>query len=154
MSPSSLLRAALALALLAAAGAPSASAQTSSAQTPSANTRTAVAGGDSSGGGGLAPNPQTGEQVYRVVCQACHMADAKGGTGAATIPALANNPRLATSAYPVVMILNGRGAMPWFRDQLTPAQIAEVTTYVRTHFGNAYPKPVTEAEVKQLAGTP
>ncbi|MDB5445373.1 MAG: cytochrome c class, partial [Phenylobacterium sp.] len=97
MSPSSIFRAGLALAILAAglpAGAPTASAQTSSAQTSSANTRTAVAGGDTSGGGGLAPNPVTGEQVYRVVCQACHMADAKGATGAATIPALAANPRL------------------------------------------------------------
>ena len=49
-----------------------------------------------SGGGDIAgsatvktPAPVTGEQVYVQVCQACHMADAKGGSGAATIPALA-----------------------------------------------------------------
>ena len=27
------------------------------------------------------PPPVTGEQVYVQVCQACHMADAKGGSG-------------------------------------------------------------------------
>jgi mono/diheme cytochrome c family protein len=43
--------------------------------------------------------------------------------------------------------------MPWFDDMLTPAQIANVVVYVRTNFGNNYPKPVTEADVKKLAGT-
>jgi mono/diheme cytochrome c family protein len=98
------------------------------------------------------PPPVTGVQVYSQVCQACHMADGKGGTGAATIPALAGNPRLSVAAYPITMVLKGRGAMPWFDDMLTPAQIAAVVGYVRTHFGNAYAKPVTEADVAKLAG--
>ena len=107
---------------------------------------------DSPGGGGTkVPVPVTGEQVYRQVCQACHMADAKGGTGAGTIPALAGNPKLSVPAYPITIVLKGKGAMPWFGDLLSPAQIAEVVGYVRTHFGNAYDKPVTEAEVKALA---
>jgi mono/diheme cytochrome c family protein len=98
------------------------------------------------------PPPVTGEQVYRQVCQACHMADGRGGTGAATIPALANNPRLGPAIYPITMVLKGRGAMPWFDDLLTPAQVANVVGYVRTHFGNNYPAPVTEAEVARVAG--
>jgi mono/diheme cytochrome c family protein len=97
------------------------------------------------------PLPVTGEQVFQQVCQACHMADAKGGTGAATVPALAGNPRLALAAYPITMVLYGRGAMPWFNQLLTPAQIANVVGYVRTHFGNDYPEPVTEADVKLIA---
>lgn len=96
--------------------------------------------------------PHTGEEIYHQVCQACHMADAKGGTGAATIPALAGNPRLAAAAYPVMLITHGRGAMPSFTDMLSPAEIAEVATYVRTHFGNSYPEPVTVEEVKALMG--
>lgn len=104
--------------------------------------------GDSAGSTPVLKPPQTGEEVYRQVCQACHMADAKGGTGAATIPALAGNPRLAASAYPVMLITHGRGAMPSLTDTLTPAQVAEVATYVRTHFGNSYAKPVTVEEVK------
>ena len=76
------------------------------------------------------------------------MADGKGGSGAATIPALANNPRLAAPAYPILLVVRGRGAMPGLTDLLGPAQIAGVATYVRTHFGNSYPAPVTVAEVK------
>jgi mono/diheme cytochrome c family protein len=98
------------------------------------------------------PVPVTGEEVYTQVCQACHMADAKGGTGAATIPALAKNPRLADAGYPIGMVLQGRGAMPSLTDLLSPSQIAAVVTYVRTHFGNNYRKPVTEADVKTMMG--
>ena len=94
--------------------------------------------------------PVTGEQVYVQVCQACHMADAKGGVGAGTIPALASNPKLAAAGYPITMIVKGRGAMPALTDLLGPEQIAAVVTYVRTHFGNNYQKPVTEADVKLM----
>jgi mono/diheme cytochrome c family protein len=106
--------------------------------------------GDSPGGYARIPAPVTGQQVYQQVCQACHMANAMGGTGAATIPALAGNPRLSASAYPISMVVHGRGAMPYFTDVLSPAQVAAVVTYVRTNFGNHYDKPVTEAEVKAL----
>ena len=91
--------------------------------------------------------PVTGEEVYVQVCPACHMADAKGSSGAATIPALASNPRLATAGYPISLILKGRGAMPPMADMLAPAQIANVTFYIRTHFGNNYAAPVTAADV-------
>lgn len=111
-----------------------------------------------SGGGDIAGSattkvaaPVTGEEVYVQVCQACHMADAKGGSGAATIPALASNPRLATAGYPISLILRGRGAMPSLTDILVPAQIANVTGYIRTHFGNNYAAPVTVEDVARLA---
>jgi mono/diheme cytochrome c family protein len=107
---------------------------------------------DEPGGYTAQKTPVTGEEVYRQVCQSCHMANAMGGAGAATIPALAHNPRLATPDFVVITVLKGRGAMPWFDDLLDPAQIAAVATYVRTHFGNAYAAPVTVAEVKALAG--
>ena len=94
----------------------------------------------------------TGEQVFQQICSACHMADAKGATGAATIPALANNARLTDASYPITMVLYGRGAMPWFSEMLTPVQIADVVAYVRTHFGNNYAEPVTEADVTRIAG--
>jgi mono/diheme cytochrome c family protein len=113
------------------------------------------AAADEPGPGGFksAP-PVTGEQVYKTVCQACHMADAKGGTGAGTVPALANNPNLAVSAYPVMMIANGKGGMPWFRDMLKPEQVANVVNYVRTHFGNDYNDMVTAGEVVQMMPPP
>jgi len=111
----------------------------------------APSGGDTAGSAtSKAAPPTTGEQVYTQVCQACHMADAKGGSGAATIPALANNPRLATAGYPISLILKGRGAMPSLADILPPEQIANVTGYIRTHFGNNYPAAVTTEDVLRL----
>jgi mono/diheme cytochrome c family protein len=51
-----------------------------------------------------------GKQVYEEICQACHMADAKGGGGAgAVIPALAGNAKLADKDYPITLLLKGRG---------------------------------------------
>jgi mono/diheme cytochrome c family protein len=92
-----------------------------------------------------------GKDVYESICQACHMADAKGGGGAgAAIPALAGNANLANKDFIVEILLKGRGGMPWFNDLLTPQQIAAVATYVRGHF-NSYPDPVTEADVQRIA---
>jgi mono/diheme cytochrome c family protein len=110
---------------------------------------------DEPGPGGTKPLvPKTGEEVYRMVCQACHMADAKGAVGAGTFPALANNPRLGTAAYAIYIVEKGKGGMPYFSDSLTPAQVAQVLTYVRTHFGNNYPEPITAADVAPMAKPP
>ncbi|MFY8144200.1 MAG: c-type cytochrome, partial [Caulobacter sp.] len=91
---------------------------------------------DSAGGVVRVEKPVTGEQVYGAVCQACHMADAKGAVGAGTIPGLASNPKLAGAAYPIMVVARGQGAMPGFAGSLSNAQMAEAVTYVRTHFGN------------------
>ncbi len=105
---------------------------------------------DSAGGTTSVKVSDEGRLVYEQICQACHMADAKGGDGAgAAIPALANNPKLADKDYPVTLMLKGRGGMPWFTDMLTPEQMAAVATYVRSHFNN-YPDPVTVADVKRV----
>ena len=106
---------------------------------------------DEPGPGGTKPViPKNGEETYRMVCQACHMADAKGATGAGTFPALAANDKLGTAEYPIFMVVNGKGGMPFFYDTMTPQQIAEVVTYVRTHFGNAYKEKVGPADVAEI----
>lgn len=88
-----------------------------------------------------------GQAVYQQICQACHMADARGGGGAGLgMPALAENPRMADKAYVIQVLVKGQGGMPWFADLLTPQQIAAVLTYVRSNF-NSHPEPVTAAEV-------
>lgn len=94
----------------------------------------------------------TGQQVYAHICQACHMADGRGGVGAGTIPALASNPHLAVAAYPATVVMNGKGAMPWFNGVLSPAQIADVVNYVRAHFGNHYTDALTPQTVGSMAG--
>ncbi|WP_054107636.1 cytochrome c [Novosphingobium sp. AAP83] len=107
---------------------------------------------DGPGGGPTAVEVASeGREVYEQICQACHMADAKGGSGAgAAIPALAGNPRLADKDFGTTILLKGRGGMPWFSDILTPEQMAAVLTYVRSHF-NDYKDPVTVADIERLA---
>src|ERR1041384_7331499 len=89
-----------------------------------------------------------GEAVFRNVCAGCHMPDGKGAQGAARYPALAANPKLAAGAYAVVMVVQGRAAMPSFAQYLDDAQIAGVVNYVRTHFGNNYTDTVSTADVR------
>lgn len=89
---------------------------------------------------------QGGEAIYRSVCAACHMPDGRGASGAGTYPSLLDDPKLAAAGYPLGMVLNGRKAMPSFRDALTDEQVAAVVTYIRTHFGNRFADPLTAAD--------
>jgi mono/diheme cytochrome c family protein len=89
-----------------------------------------------------------GAKVYANICQACHMENAQGATGAATIPALAGNSRLDGHDYPILVVLYGHGAMPAFGNLLSDDQIAAVLNYVRQNFGNHFQNPVLPAEVK------
>ena len=103
----------------------------------------------------------SGEQVYRQVCQGCHMPDGRGAIGGASYPSFERAPAVASSRYMAVTILGGRRNMPAFSRArapqaffpptwLTDAEIASVINYIRTHFGNDYRNPITAAEVKAL----
>jgi mono/diheme cytochrome c family protein len=92
----------------------------------------------------------TGEGIYADLCQGCHMAGGMGATGAGAYPALAQNPKLASSDYLLAMVIRGRKAMPPLGDLLNDEQVAAVANFVRSHFGNAYPGDVT-AQVVQAA---
>ncbi len=91
---------------------------------------------------------QTGEEVFKGICQGCHMPNAKGAVGAGAYPALANNARLAAAIYPLTVVLNGQRAMPSFGEDLTDSQIANVINYVRTHLGNRYTDTISPSAVK------
>jgi mono/diheme cytochrome c family protein len=104
---------------------------------------------------GLFGNPShftepTGEAVYRGICAGCHMPAGQGAIGAAAYPALAQNPRLAVSAYPILRVLRGKGAMPGFAGTLSNQQIADIVAFIRQNFGNADPGPVTPEQVQSL----
>jgi mono/diheme cytochrome c family protein len=90
---------------------------------------------------------QTGEDLFKNICQGCHMPDAKGAIGAGAYPALAYNPRLAAAIYPITVVLHGQRAMPPFGETLSDEQIAAVLNYVRTNFGNRYKDLITPAAV-------
>lgn len=109
----------------------------------------------------------SGEQIYHHICQGCHMADARGASGAGTYPALAANAHLASARYAAAVVLNGRGDMPSFvprpelhgfeamvRVGLADAQIAAVVNYVRGHFGNHYDDVLTAGDVRALRVPP
>lgn len=93
---------------------------------------------------------QDGKALYQKICQGCHMADGQGARGAGMYPALASNPRLASSGYIVSNVLNGIRGMPGFGIFLTDEQVLAVSTYVRTNLGNKYADPITLEDVKKL----
>lgn len=91
---------------------------------------------------------QTGEELYKGICQGCHMPAAQGAVGAGAYPALAQDIRLAAVVYPLTVVLNGQRAMPPIGADLSDKQVANVINYIRTHFGNHYKDVVTPAAVK------
>jgi mono/diheme cytochrome c family protein len=91
-----------------------------------------------------------GGALYRAACQVCHMPDAQGGSGAASYPALAHDPRLAAGEFPIVRVLHGSKAMPAFAALMSDAQVAAVVGYVRTHFGNDYKDKKDKVTVDQV----
>lgn len=91
---------------------------------------------------------QDGEVIFRNVCAGCHMPDGGGAKGAGAYPSLVRNPKLEAAGYPVLLVVNGRKAMPAFGPAMTDAQIAAVVNYVRGNFGNAYTDKVSADDVK------
>jgi mono/diheme cytochrome c family protein len=91
-----------------------------------------------------------GKSLYDATCLACHMIDARGAMGAGAYPPLTGNPKLASKHFLAGVILIGYHGMPGFADKMTDEQVAEVTNYIRSHFGNAYTDPITPAQVAAL----
>jgi len=91
---------------------------------------------------------QDGEAIYRNVCAGCHMPDGRGAVGAGAYPALARNAKLEAAGYPVLLVVNGRKAMPDFGRALNDGQVAAVVNYIRSNFGNAYADRVSVDDVK------
>lgn len=109
----------------------------------------------------------TGEEIYRRICQGCHMPDGRGAQGAGTYPALAGNPKLASAHFTASTVYHGRHNMPHFGPQpelgefeafvtvhLDDEEIASVVNYVRSHFGNHYADELTAKDVAALHAEP
>jgi mono/diheme cytochrome c family protein len=105
----------------------------------------------------------TGEEIYRRICQGCHMPDGRGAQGAGTYPALAGNPKLASAHFTASTVYHGRHNMPHFGPQpelgefeafvtvhLDDEEIASVVNYVRSHFGNRYTDELTAKDIAAL----
>lgn len=92
-----------------------------------------------------------GETIYRAVCAACHMPEGQGAAGAGTYPPLASNEMLMGADYPVYVIVHGQKGMPELGGILDDAQIAAVTNYIRTRFGNDYADDPATSEMVAAA---
>ena len=103
-------------------------------------------------GAALAPSGSRpgvdGAELFAANCAACHQPMGEGIEGAF--------PKLAGSAFVTgdpkavaTTLLNGRGGMPAFRDDLKDDQLAAVATYVRGSWGNSA-APITTAEFAAL----
>lgn len=92
----------------------------------------------------------SGQSLYQAACQGCHMAEGQGAKGAGGYPPLAANSRMEKGDKLAGVILRGSKAMPSFGHMLDDKQVAAVTQYVRTSFGNRYLEPVTEKVVLDL----
>jgi len=76
-----------------------------------------------------------GAMLFKQNCSACHQAAGQGVPRA--FPALAGNTFVQGDPKAVAFVLlNGRGGMPNFREDLSNEQIAAVLTYVRSAWGN------------------
>jgi mono/diheme cytochrome c family protein len=104
----------------------------------------------------------SGEDIYRRICQGCHMSHGEGAVGAGHYPGLAGDPALASWRYVALTVLQGRNNMPAFSApsqlewdgptlHLNDAQVADVVNYVRSHFGNSYRERIGAEDVAKLA---
>lgn len=117
---------------------------------PAAAQDAAAGAGGSTLSSGFKFSERSGAALYANICQACHMPDGKGATGAGTFPALAGDGKLATPGYPIAVVVNGLHGMPPVGEMMDDDQVAAVVNYVRTHFGNDYRDAVTAADVKAV----
>ena len=126
-----------------------------------ATTAFADAGGNDQYRPGIPP-AKTGAEVYRMICQGCHMPDGKGATGGGSYPALAGDKALVSPEFVAITVLAGRRNMPNFGGtfdfgagffvlpQLSDEQVAGVVNHVRTSFGNQFKGTISVAQVKVL----
>ncbi len=91
----------------------------------------------------LAELKARGAQVYAANCQSCHQANGLGVKGA--FPALDGSAVVKDKAQQIAILLNGKGAMPPWK-QLSDVELAAVATYVKNSWGNNEGAAVQPAE--------
>jgi cytochrome c oxidase subunit 2 len=76
-----------------------------------------------------------GAQVYSANCQGCHQPNGQGLKPA--FPALDGSAVVATKADQIAILLNGKNAMPAWR-QLSDVELAAVSTYTKNSWSNKH----------------
>jgi mono/diheme cytochrome c family protein len=95
---------------------------------------------------------EAGGEIYRNICQGCHLADGRGQENVA--PGLVGSPlALARAEVTARILLHGKeggiGLMPPVGSTLDDEKIADVLTYIRREWGQAG-SPVDAAAVKAV----
>jgi mono/diheme cytochrome c family protein len=90
---------------------------------------------------------QGGERLFANVCAGCHQTDARGATGAAAYPSLADDAKLGAPEFVLGVLLGGLKAMPPVGEMMSDSQVADVANYVRTHFDNRFAGDLSAADV-------
>ncbi|HXB29583.1 MAG TPA: cytochrome c [Puia sp.] len=103
---------------------------------------------------------QRGQKIYMNTCLTCHQADAGGVPG--MTPPLQKSPYVQGPPVKLIgIVLNGlndgveiegetyTNPMPPFSTVLKDQEIADVLTYIRSHFGNKA-GPITVAQVSRI----
>jgi cytochrome c6 len=91
-----------------------------------------------------------GQRLFLDNCAACHRPNGMGVPGA--FPALNGSKIVLGDAKgPIGRVLQGKGGMPAFQQDLSDADIATVLTYVRGAWTNKA-KPITAAQVAAQHG--
>jgi len=76
-----------------------------------------------------------GEKVFTANCAVCHQANGKGVPGA--FPALDGSPIVAgPKDVQIHLVLNGKNAMPTWKNVLSDTEIAAAITYTRNSWSN------------------
>jgi cytochrome c oxidase subunit II len=89
-----------------------------------------------------------GERLYALNCATCHGGNGEGMED--VFPPLAGSQVVnGVEAWTLMLVLHGRGAMPGFSHVLDDDEIAAVSTYVRTSWGNQG-RPVSPAMVRRV----
>jgi mono/diheme cytochrome c family protein len=98
----------------------------------------ALAGADAGAQTAAPAAAASGQTGFEQACAACHQPDGKGIPGA--FPALATSAFLQGPPEIVVKtVLEGRGGMPAFGNDLDDDHIAAILTYARSAWGNSAP---------------
>lgn len=107
-----------------------------------------------------AGDPELGATLYKKHCQACHQPTGKG-LGSAFPPLVGSEWVNGDPETISAIVLHGiqgeievkgtvfKGLMPTFKSKLTPEEIAAVTTYVRSSWGNSA-GPVDTTTVEKI----
>src|SRR5215213_9473449 len=110
-------------------GVPACGVQATTGAAPPAETTTTTGGGEEGGGGGGGAEQAEGKQIFTGAagCGGCHTLE-DAGTSGNVGPNL--DEAKPSKALAIDRVTNGKGPMPPFKGQLSPAQIQAVATYV------------------------